>query len=156
LTHIPGASVWEQSVYSYLVAHVENEKDIVDGYEELATTDSSAALRYLSALIVRDERRHHEVFGQLAESLRHTAELRGGQPPIPDLAGLEADGERIRAITTRFLAVEREDATMLEQLAHQLRDVKDTTLWTLLVELMQDDTRKHIRILEFLRDRTEG
>ncbi len=152
-TRIAGASVWEQMVYDYLVDHVGNEADIVDEYEKVATTDSSAALRYLSGLIVKDERRHHEVFRDLAESIRHTAELRSGEPPIPSLAGLDADSERILALTDRFLAVEREDAEMLKDLVAQLGDVKDTTLWMLLVELMQQDTHKHIRILQFVRDR---
>ena len=39
----------------------------------------------------------------------------------------------------------------LRGLAKQLKDVKDTTLWHLLVELMEADTAKHIRILEFIK-----
>ena len=31
--------------------------------------------------------------------------------------------------------------------------MRETTLWGLLLELMQDDTSKHIKILQFIRDR---
>jgi hypothetical protein len=153
---IAGASVTEQMVYDYLVDHVENEADILDQYREMAAADSSPALRYLGGLIAADERRHHEVFRDLAASLRHIAELQPGEPPIPTLAGLEADHERVQALTERFLAVEHEDEEMLRVLRRKLGDVKDTTLWTLLVDLMQRDTQKHIRILEFVQEHVGG
>jgi hypothetical protein len=34
-----------------------------------------------------------------------------------------------------------------------LKDVRNTTLWELVLRLMQDDNAKHRRILEFIRDR---
>jgi hypothetical protein len=36
-------------------------------------------------------------------------------------------------------------------LEHDLKDVKDTSLWELLVELMQHDTEKHLAILRFVQ-----
>ena len=41
----------------------------------------------------------------------------------------------------------------LERLAKDLKDVRNTTVWQLVVRLMQDDNDKHRRILEFIRDR---
>ena len=46
---------------------------------------------------------------------------------------------------------EARDARELKRLQRELRDVKDTTLWSLLVDLMQRDTQKHIAILRFVR-----
>jgi hypothetical protein len=92
----------------------------------------------------------------LAESIRQMAELRLEEEPIPSLHGLRSDRERIRAATERLLAAERTDAKELKQFTKQLKDVRETTLWGLLVELMQDDTAKHIKILSFIRDRAEN
>ena len=51
--------------------------------------------------------------------------------------------------TRRLLHQEEQDLCELKALRRDLRDVKDTTLWDLLVELMQRDTDKHIAILRF-------
>ncbi len=59
------------------------------------------------------------------------------------------------ATTDQLLEAERADARDLKQLAKNMKDVRETTLWGLLLELMQDDTSKHIKILQFIRDRAE-
>jgi hypothetical protein len=59
----------------------------------------------------------------------------------------------ILAETERFLALEIEDNKALDRLAKDLKDVRNTTLWELVLRLMQDDNAKHRRILEFIRDR---
>jgi hypothetical protein len=155
-THIPGASVWEQEIYDYVTHHVEVEGAILEEYQQLAEDPSgSAAFRYLAGLIFADERRHHQLFNDLAESIRQMAELRADDEPIPSLRGLRADRDRIMATTERLLETERADAHELKQFAKQLKDVRDTTLWGLLLELMQDDTAKHIKILKFIRERAD-
>ena len=83
------------------------------------------------------------------------AELRLEDEPIPSLHGLRSDRERIRATTEQLLAVERADAKELKQFAKKLKEVRETTLWVLLLDLMQDDTAKHIKILSFIRDRAD-
>jgi hypothetical protein len=59
------------------------------------------------------------------------------------------------ATTEQLLETERADAKELKQLAKKLKDMRETTLWGLLLELMQDDTSKHIKILQFIRDRAD-
>ncbi len=156
LTHIPGASVWEQEIYDHVCGHVVAEGAILDEYQRLAEDPSgSPAFRYLASLILADERRHHQLFNDLAESIRQMGELRLEDEPIPSLRGLRADRERVMATTKRMLDTERADASELKQLAKKLKDVRETTLWGLLLELMQDDTSKHIKILKFIRDRAD-
>jgi hypothetical protein len=55
-------------------------------------------------------------------------------------------------VTIRFLAAEREDQKQLRALRREMRPFRNTTLWTLLVELMEHDTAKHIHLLTFVRD----
>ena len=50
-------------------------------------------------------------------------------------------------------AFEHEDAKSLHRLQKELRPLRNTTLFSLLVELMELDTKKHIVILEFIRRR---
>jgi rubrerythrin len=153
MTRIAGASVWEQELYDHVTAHGKNEGEVLEGYAELAETTDSPAFAYLARLILDDERRHHQLLDDLAETIRTSAELSGEPTPIPDLALFMADRERILTETERFLAMENEDNKALDRLAKGLKDVRNTTLWELVVRLMQDDNAKHRRILEFIRDR---
>ena len=66
-----------------------------------------------------------------------------------------ADPNRLVAALDDLLAVEKDDAQQLKTLEKSLKDVRHTTVWPLLVELMEMDTRKHIKILEFLREHAE-
>ena len=95
MTRIAGASVLEQELYDHVTAHGKNEGEVLQGYAELAETTDSPAFAYLARLILDDERRHHQVLDDLAETIRTTAELSGEPTPIPDLALLRADRERI-------------------------------------------------------------
>ncbi|HLN17003.1 MAG TPA: hypothetical protein VK277_09670 [Acidimicrobiales bacterium] len=151
-TTIPGASVWEQELYDNLSHHVGAERDILEQYRELAEEASSPAFRYLAKLILDDEERHHRLFADLAATVKSFAELRSTGQPIPYLDEPGTDRDRLREETEHFLEVERKDLGELRKLSKQLRSVQDTTLWGLIVELMQMDTNKHIRILEFIRE----
>lgn len=153
MAHIVGASVWEQELYDYVCAHGSREGAMLAEYQQIAEDESSSpAFRYLAQMILDDEQRHHALFDDLATSVRQMAEFRDEDVPIPSLAGLRRDRERIGDITERLLKSERDDSRTLDSLRKKLKDVKDTTLWDLLVEIMQHDTEKHIKILRFVRD----
>jgi hypothetical protein len=145
------ASRWEADLHDYLTSHLTNEADIASEYGELAQDTTFPAFAYLAAWILEDERRHHRVFADLARSIRAMAELDRAEDAIPSLHGPAAERERIVASTNRFLNIEREDARELRQLRRRLRHIEKTSLLPFLVRLMQDDTRKHIRILKFVR-----
>jgi rubrerythrin len=150
---IVGASVWEQEIYEHVVRHVESEREVLQAYERLADETDSPAFAYLARLILDDERRHHQMLYDLAETIRTTASLSGEPTPIPDLGVFKADRERILEETERFLAVEETDNRELDRLAKDLKDTRNTTLWQLIVRVIQDDNDKHRRVLTFVRDR---
>jgi rubrerythrin len=153
---IVGASVWERELFEHFRSHVDNERELIAEYGGLAESTSVPGFRYLAELILADEERHHRLFADLAETIRAEAEFRFSDSPVPPilLARLpEDERQRILELTDRFLALEREDQRDLGRLAKQLEPVRDTTLWQLLVRLMQADTDKHIQILRFIRDR---
>lgn len=152
-TWIPGASVWEQQLYDHLIEHVNGEREILQDYERLAEETESPAFAYLAGLILDDERRHHQLLNDLAETIRTSATLSGEPTPIPDLGVFRADREKILADTERFLAAEEDDNRHLERLAKEMRDVRNTTVWQLIIHLIQQDNEKHRHILRFIRDR---
>jgi rubrerythrin len=155
-TSIPGASVWEQRLYDHFAGHVAAERDVLTEYRQLAEDESAApSVRYVARLILDDEIRHHQTFQDLAEAIRQMGELRTEDEPIPSLRGLRADADRVVAAADRLIAVEKEDARELKELAKELADVQETTLFGLLVDVMRRDTDKHLAILKFLRARAK-
>lgn len=152
-TTIPGASVWEQELYDHVVGHLEDEMVVIRSYERLAEQTDSPAFAYLAGLILDDERRHHRLLRDLAATIKMAAELRPDPSPIPDLGMWGADREQILEETERYLELERQDNRELDRLRKHLGDVKDTTIWELVVRIIQRDNEKHREILKFIRDR---
>jgi rubrerythrin len=146
-----GASVWEEDLYHHLTTHLGNELDLLTAYQQAAAEAGSAAFQYLVSLIIEDEKRHHRVFEDLANALRSDVEMRPVEPAVPDMAGFGQLPEKILELTDALLAREEQDAAELRHLSRELRDVRDTTLWALLVKVMELDTEKHAEILRFVR-----
>jgi rubrerythrin len=149
-TNLVGASVWEEQLYEHLTSHEQQERGLLVEYQEAAASSRSPAFQYLVSLIVEDEKRHHRVFQDLASALRADVELRPEQPAIPRLDLWGSEAAHIIELTEQLLERERTDARELHRLARELKDVKDTTMWQLLVKLIEMDTAKHVEILEFI------
>lgn len=151
MTDLMGASVWEQEIYDYLCRHVDKEQEVLDEYAREAEQSGSKAFRYLVGLIMEEERRHHERFLDLANSLRASVTWES-DPIVPRIEQWGPLPDRVVDATERLIAEERADAKELHALEQKLKVVKDTTLWQLLVRLMEYDTDKHIAILQFVRE----
>lgn len=147
-----GASVWERKMFNYLVEHTRVEGVMLQEYVETAKGTESKAFEYLINLLVEDERRHHRMFNELASSLKSEAELSDTEPEIPRLDLDRIERTELLRMTNDLLAHERKDAAELKRLRKELRDLEDTTLWGLLVDIMARDTEKHIAILKFVVD----
>jgi hypothetical protein len=80
---LTGASVWEQKLFGILTSHEAAERSLLEQYRDAAEDSGSPAFRYLVALILEDEVRHHRLFRDLADALRTDAELRSGEPAVP-------------------------------------------------------------------------
>ncbi|HXR54972.1 MAG TPA: hypothetical protein VN793_07975 [Acidimicrobiales bacterium] len=132
---------------------MEAERGLLEEYSAVAEQSKSKAFTYLVKLLIEDEVRHHRIFTELARSLKTEAELRS-DPIIPNMDFVRADRAAVLDATKRLLANEEQDARELKRLQRELREVKDTSLWSLLVDLMQRDTQKHIAILRFVKKHT--
>ncbi len=143
-------------MFTYLTEHTQREGAMLQEYVATAEGTKSKALTYLINMLVEDEHRHHRFFNELALSLKSEAELSGVEPVIPRLDLKLVDSADLLATTKRLLEHERSDAVELKRLHKDLHDLQDTTLWGLLVEVMQRDTEKHIAILKFVADHAKG
>jgi hypothetical protein len=146
-----GWSVGETELFAHLSGHAAREGAILDEYVKAATATESKALAYLVGILMEDERRHHRWFAELASSLEADASFSGTDPAVPRMDFHRADRAVVRAVTDRLLDHEKADEKELDRLQRELRDVSGTTLWGLLVELMQRDTDKHIAVLTFVK-----
>ncbi|MGO9334212.1 MAG: hypothetical protein ACLQCU_09220 [Acidimicrobiales bacterium] len=146
-----GPSVWARGLYAHLMSHVEIERGMLEEYGAAAGTSSSKAFAYLVHLLIEDEVRHHRIFLQLADSLE-TMSLRPTEDPqVPYLDFNQINTDQVLELTEKLLEKEQQDALELKSFQRELSDVKDTSIWSLLVDLMERDTQKHIAILKFVK-----
>jgi len=150
-----GPSAWDRQLYQHLTSHIKIEREMLEEYKEIADKTNSRAFAYLVNLLIEDETRHHRIFAAIASSLEALALQGVADPIIPNLDFHRADLPSLRSGTKKLLDREEEDVVELKHLQRQLHDVKDTTLWGLLVDLMQRDTAKHIAILRFIQDHAD-
>jgi rubrerythrin len=143
-------NVWAQRLITSLQEHMDTERDALTKYGELAESAPDEHVRFIVRLILDDEIRHHRLFAEMVAQLRAEMEQRG-EPGLPELRP-SADSDALAQQTKELLAIERDDIKELRQLRKELKKVADTAWWSVLVDVMESDNRKHIRLLEFLRD----
>ena len=156
LDELEGGSVWDEEIYQAFRSHVEEEDHLLQEYKRLAENESSPDVAYLTSLILDDEKRHHKLFEQLAETVRHVVELVPDAAGVPDVPLRRPGSHSLRTVTEQLLKFEREDLRKLRQLRRSLKPVAETTIWPLIVETMELDTRKHILILKHVLDIAGG
>lgn len=139
----------------HLRSHMETEGSILGEYVEAANGTESKALRYLVDLIVKDERRHHQLFRDMVETLDREIDLVRPGAVVPSLDFDRVEGDHVYEVIDRLLHFEMEDKRELKEMRRQLRDSRDASLFGLLVELMQRDTDKHIAVLRFAKKHTK-
>jgi alkylated DNA nucleotide flippase Atl1 len=147
-----GLSVFEEKLHRHLTDHMSSETGLVASYRELAEAPTTPdAARYLLRLVIEDEQRHHRVIGEIATAIGEGIAWRSDADTVPSMPRGELL-PNLEDVTKRFLAAERADRKQLQALRKELRPFRDTTMWSLLVEVMELDTAKHIRLLTFIRD----
>ena len=146
---------WVVQILDQLAAHVQSEEEMLGEYTAAVATVDEPDVRYLIQLILEDEARHHRVFEEIVHAVRGSVRWEHIEPKVPDRSRSPLP-EELRQLTARFLAAEREDRRHLRSLRQRLEPVANTTLWPLLVQLMELDTDKHLLILESLAGRSSG
>jgi len=148
----PGLSVSEETLYLHLASHVSSEAEFIASYRDRAETpDTPEAARYLIHMVLDDEERHHRMLREIMTAIGNGIAWRDDPDAVPNLPYGPPD-QALEEATSRFLAAEKVDQKELHALRKELRPFRDTSLWALLIELMEHDTAKHILILSFIHD----
>jgi rubrerythrin len=148
----PRGSPSDEAALAHLARHMAEEQAILADYLDLAEQSEDEHVRFLIGLIVDDETRHHQLLTDMFNRVEADLAWRRGEHAIPWFR-TPRDPEALTEATRRFIGIERRDRTELRRLRKELRR-KGTSLLPLVVELMELDTAKHLRILEFLRAST--
>ena len=148
-----GASATIRTLVELLAKHGAEEGRILSEYEHASESVTDPAARYLIDLILEDERRHHRVLVELATAMAWGTFDKTASP-VPPLGWHLA--EELSSAIGRLRKYEEEDRRELEALRKRLRPFEDTTLWSLMVQMMILDTEKHAKILEFLEQHSRG
>lgn len=146
----PMGSPLEEALLEHVTSHVTSERDVLAGYLRLSQSSPDEYVRYLASLIVEDERRHHQLFIEMRNRILSDVTWRETSPQTPRVTVPE-DREQLAREAERYIEVEERDAEQLRKLRREVRPMKDTSLLSLMVELMELDTQKHLKILEFIR-----
>jgi len=141
---------WWATISHEFQVHVREEEQFLHSYRVLVDSIEDVGTRRLVELIIEDEERHHELMAQIAREARGDGDP-AESSPAPRFSAEEA--ATLLELTERFLAAEREDRRRLRALSRTLAPLRDDNLWPLTVELMEIDTGKHLRILDYLRQR---
>jgi hypothetical protein len=152
-----GASVAATEVVHALDRHGREEAELLTRYERYVEQTGSPVARYLVRLIVDEERRHHRMLEELANTIAwgHFGDDDRIELPSPPVRRSGSD-RALRAETRALLRHERQDRRQLRRLGRRLRTYGDVPLWNLLIELMKYDTEKHVSILRFIEKDDRG
>jgi rubrerythrin len=139
----------ELAIAASLAEHGPREGAALAEYERLVDSCDDEGIRYLAAMVLADERRHHQLITEMLHQIQSYLWETDVEPQVPYLH-VRHDPE-LRAATDRLLRLERDDARELRKLRRQVKDQPPSSMLALLVELMLHDTAKHVQILKLIR-----
>lgn len=140
---------WAHHLGAHLGTHIQSERESLDAYQDLESRTDGTLVGYLIAMIIQDERNHHRLLSDMRDAL-----MSGFLEPSPNPLTHELEDDEtqatLREITERMLSVERHDLKELREMRSDLSSVADTKPWVALVDVMEADTQKHIKLLSFI------
>jgi rubrerythrin len=149
MTEIPSDYI---GLARYLQGHIDAEQGALAAYEKILDGRDDDMISYLLRAILSDEKRHHEVFTEITNSLESRIRWENIEPQLPPSPRAIDDSEELLAATDKLLELEEEDVKELQKLRRSWTKSKgDLAVWAVLVEGAEFDTRKHISMLKHLR-----
>ena len=133
-------------------AHEGHEGKFLLQYKELVKQTANPLIKFLLQLIVSDEEKHHAVSHAMLSTLKGDLYWTKPEDALRGLYNLGAEKEKLLELTEGFIAVERNGITEYKKLIKESKGYYHD-LFVLLFQSMVHDSEKHIKILEFLRQR---
>ena len=141
-------STWDDRALAHISEHIAIEARAGAAYDAFSDVEDPQ-IKYLAALIATDEHRHHQMLSDIASALQAAVSARLDGPPTARPVQLSADRKAALLEQARqLLEIEESDAGELKKLHRDLHSAPDEAIWPLLIEIMELDTAKHIRILK--------
>jgi rubrerythrin len=141
-------SEWDVLALAHIDQHIATEAKAGTAYDALAEVDDPQ-IKYLAALIAADERRHHQMLSDIARALRSEVSEQSDEGPLAKAAPLSPEqATALLKEAQKLLAIEKNDVGELKKLHREVHLAPNETIWPLLIEIMELDTEKHIRILK--------
>ncbi len=145
-----GASVEERELVEMLARHGREEGALLERYQRFVDEGPTPAARYLVQLILDDERKHHRLLAELANTIAWGT---GANSPVEATPDVYPKGKPDRAFaeeTEALVKAEERDRAEMRRMRRRFKDYEDTTLWPLVIDILLLDTEKHIEILRFI------
>jgi hypothetical protein len=148
-----GANTAAHQLAEFLRADVPREDELLREYRELCEQLPTPALRYFARLIVADEERHQMILGDLAETVYASGDLKASGMPILDSAHIvdPVIRQRTLRVLEHFIDREKEEQGNLTELIATLAPGEHSALWSVLIDFIVQDTKRHLDLLEFMR-----
>jgi bacterioferritin (cytochrome b1) len=133
-------------------AHEGHEEKFLLQYKELIKQTGNPLIKFLLQLIVSDEEKHHAVSHAMLSTLKGDLNWTKPADALRGLYNLGAEKEPLMELTEGFIRVERNGIKEYKKLIKESKGYYHD-LFVLLFQSMVHDSEKHIKILEFLRQR---
>ena len=141
-----------QRLMNEFQAHAAHERRWLVEYRDSAKEASDPLVRFLLGLIVADEERHHELTSRMISKLKDELAWTRSQGLARRVYESGPKGEHLLASLNSFLDAERKGIKEYERLRKTSKGLY-RDVFALLYTTMIYDSRKHIGILEFLRQK---
>ncbi len=150
-TPAPEISEAEQLMNEF-EAHDGKEGEFIRCYKEIAEKSNNPLIKFLLQLIISDEEKHHAVIHAMASSLRGGLTWSKPWDAIPSLGELDEERRKLLKLTWDFIEHEKEGIREFKKLVKSSKGYYQG-LFALLLKLIIHDSKKHVEVLEFLRQR---
>ncbi len=136
---------FDATIIEHLTHHIEEESDALAEYRSLWLQSDNPPVRYLLALLLEDEQRHHRLLVEMLNQFRSGVYLAEQHPQVPWMT--RKKDPALAAATRRLLRAERKDLRELRALRRRLKFLRRHSLNGVLLDSLILDTRKHLRYL---------
>lgn len=150
-TDIPENSEVER-LMSEFEAHEEKEREVLSRYRETARESKNPFVEFLLGLIIADEEKHHRVTYAMLSTLKGDLHWTRPKEAIHGLADLPDGHGELLKLTEDFIGLEKEGIRTYKRLIEESEGYH-RGLFTMLFGTMIRDSEKHIKMLEFLKER---
>jgi rubrerythrin len=132
--------------------HETQERDFLREYKTVSAEVEDPLVKFLLQLIISDEEKHHAVTHAMVSTLKGDLNWTKPDDAIRGLYELGEERKKLLAVTEEFIRAEKDGILECKNLTKVSRRYYKG-LFALLFKCMIDDSKKHVEILQFLKNK---